>query len=161
VLDWRDRTIGIVLGVVIGVAVVVAFVFFLSEQTVDAPSLSTDQTTVAGNARDHDRQAASHDRGGRTSPAPPAVATVRVAGGAPPRGGPPELHYTEGDRIRLVVVSDSSVDLELTGYGLTRTVPAGEPTQIEFDASRAGTFALIVAESNIAVARITVGAPSS
>jgi hypothetical protein len=35
-----DRTIGIALGIVLGLAIVIAFVFFGSEDTIDAPSLS-------------------------------------------------------------------------------------------------------------------------
>lgn len=38
----RDRVLGIMLGLVIGLAVVALFVFVLSEQAVDAPSV--DQT---------------------------------------------------------------------------------------------------------------------
>ena len=38
----RDRVIGIALGVLLGIAVVVVFVFFASEQTIDAPSIDRD-----------------------------------------------------------------------------------------------------------------------
>jgi len=161
VLDWRDRTLGIVIGVVIGVGVVVAFVFLLSEQTVDAPSLSTDRVAAGGSEGEH-REHESRRQAKPSQPSPPAppppVATVRIAGGAPPPGGPAELHYRQGDDVRLIVVSDSTVDVQLTGYGLARTVPANQPTEIEVEASRAGTYGLIVADSHIDVARITVRA---
>jgi hypothetical protein len=153
VLDWRERSIG----VVIGVGVVVAFVFFLSEQTVDAPSLSTDRIAAGS---DHDQRGLQrHRKRSKESsrPAESPVATVRIVGGAPPPGGPAELHYAVGDRIRLSVVSDETLAVELTGYGLTRTVVASQPTGIDLEASRAGTFGLIVADSHIDVARITVG----
>jgi hypothetical protein len=94
-------------------------------------------------------------------PAPPPVATVRIVGGAPPPRGPAELHYARGEAIRLSVVSDAALEVELTGYGLTRTVLANQPTEIDTDATRPGTFALIVSDSNIAVARITVAGRSS
>jgi hypothetical protein len=152
VLDWRERTIGIVLGVVIGVVVVIAFVFFLSDQTVDAPSLSTDRIAARS---DHDQRDRNRSKGS-SRPAPSPAATVRIVGGAPPPGGPAELHYAEGDRIRLSVVSDETLAVGLTGYGLTRTVVASQPAEIDFEASRAGTFGLIVADSHIDVARITV-----
>lgn len=160
-MDWRDRTIGIVLGVILGAGVVVAFVFFLSEQTVDAPSLSTEQAPVGAEPPGHPEPQRHQERSKRSpEPAPPPVATVRIVGGAPPRGGPAELHYARGDVIRLKVVSDTTIEVELTGYGLTRTVPANQPAEIDAAASRSGTFGLIVAESNIDVARITVGAGS-
>ena len=37
---WWEVAIGIVLGVLLGVAIVLAFVFLLSGNTIDAPSLS-------------------------------------------------------------------------------------------------------------------------
>jgi hypothetical protein len=161
-VDWRDRTIGIALGVVLGVGVVVAFVFVLSEQTVDAPSLSTGQITAGGEPGvRHEPQRRHEGPGGSPQPAPPPVAMVRIVGGAPPPSGPAELHYARGEPIRLSVVSDATLDVELTGYGLTRTVLANQPTEIDTEATRPGTFALIVSDSNIAVARITVAGRSS
>ena len=160
-MDWRDRTIGIVLGVVLGVGVVVAFVFFLSEQTVDAPSLSTGQAPVGAKPHGHPQPQRPQKRSKESpQPAPAPVATVRIVGGAPPPGGPAELHYARGDVIRLNVVSDATLEVELTGYGLTRPVPANQPTEIDTEASRSGTFALIVADSHIDVARIAVGGGS-
>jgi hypothetical protein len=44
---------------------------------------------------------------------------------------------------------------------LTRTVPADQPTDIDTEATRRGTFALIVSDSHIAVARIAVAGRSS
>jgi hypothetical protein len=149
-VGWRDRAIGIVLGVALGAGVVVAFVFVLSDETVDAPSLSDEAAQPSDRGRDADR-----GTDGRREGAPP-VATVRVVGGAPPPSGPAELSYRRGERVRLRVISDVAVELELTGYGLRRLVSAERPTGIEFEASRAGTFALIVADSHIDVARITV-----
>ena len=40
-----DRAIGITLGVLLGLAIVIAFVFLGSGDTIDAPSLSGDETT--------------------------------------------------------------------------------------------------------------------
>jgi hypothetical protein len=153
-VSWRDRTIGIVLGVLLGVGVVIAFVFLLSEQTVDAPSVSTGQRASGAQVgRGHGH---GHP-GGSPQQQPAALATVRIVGGAPPPSGPAELHYHQGDHVRLSVVSDATVGLELTGYGLTRTVTADQPTEIDFTASRTGTFGLILADSHIDVARISVG----
>jgi hypothetical protein len=146
VWGWRDRIIGIVLGVVLGVGVIVAFVFLFSEQTVDAPSLSGGQpltTTTVGT-------------GPSPRAAPPGIATVRIVDGQPPHGGPAELEYARGDEIRLNVVSDRTLEVELTGYGLRRTVPANQPTEIDVRATRPGAFALIAADSHVDVARLTV-----
>jgi hypothetical protein len=143
---WRDRVIGIVLGLILGVGIVTGFVFIYSEQTVDAPSLSAEG---GGEARG----------GGRSSGSPPPVAAVRVIGGAPPASGPAELHYRRDEVVRLRVVSDAAVGIELIGYGIDRTIAAGKPALIRFKASKPGSFPLVVAASRIDVARITVGAP--
>jgi hypothetical protein len=139
-MRWRDRLIGILLGVILGLGTVTAFVFLFSGRTVDAPSIS------AGGGTGH--------RG------PPPVALVRVIGGAPPPAGPAELDYGLGDVVRLRIVSDATVDVEVLGYGIARTVPADRPTLIRFKASKAGSFALIVEASRIDIARITVGSSS-
>jgi hypothetical protein len=144
---WRDRVIGIVLGLILGVGIVAGFVFLYSEETVDAPSVSNGDRGGGGRAE------------GGNSPSRPAVATVRVIDGAPPASGPAELRYHRDDLVRLRVVSNGTVDVELIGYGIERTIPAGEPTLITFKASKPGNFPLIVAASRIDVARITVGAP--
>jgi hypothetical protein len=144
---WRDRVIGIVLGLILGAGIVTAFVFIYSEETVDAPSISRNGTS----------HRAGRDGGG---PAPGAVATVRVINGAPPSQGPAALHFDRDQIGRLRVVSDRTVDVELTGYGITRTVEAGKPALIRFRASVPGGFALVVAGSEIAVAQIRVGGPS-
>ena len=80
--------------------------------------------------------------------------------GTPPAGGPAELHYRNGDLVRLRVVSDTTQGLELLGYGISRTVPAGNPTLIRFRASRTGNYPLVLTASHIDVARITVSKPA-
>ena len=113
-MRWRDRVIGIVLGLILGVGIVTAFVFIYSEETVDAPSIS----------RNGERDGRESASGGRAARRPP-VATVRVIDGAPPPRGPAVLHYDRDEVVRLRVVSDGTVDVELIGYGITRTVQAG------------------------------------
>jgi hypothetical protein len=140
----RDRLIGVVLGIALGAGVITAFVFAGSDQTIDAPLLSTEGgKEPAGGHGGEPRH-------------PPPVATIRIAGGAPPSSGPPQLRYQRGDRVRLRVVSDESLALELTGYGITRSVTAGEPAEIDFRASKRGSYALIVGASHIAVAQLRI-----
>jgi hypothetical protein len=156
-VGWRDRIIGIVLGVVVGVGVIIAFVFFLSEQTVDAPSLSGTRPAAGAQRGGGGSTHQGHQGPGQPQqPTAPSIATVRIIDGGPPASGPVELQYKTGDEIRLSVLSNASLDVDLTGYGLTRTIPADEPTEIDVRAKRAGTFALIVADSHIDVARISV-----
>ena len=145
-MRWRDRVIGILLGLILGVGIVTGFVFIYSEQTVDAPSISA--------------EGGGGQAGGRHGSGSPPIATVRVIDGAPPVSGPAELHYRRDEVVRLRVVSDAAVGIELIGYGIDRTIAAGKPALIRFKASKPGSFPLVVAASRIDVARITVGAPS-
>ena len=151
-MRWRDRVIGIVLGLILGVGIVTVFVFVYSERTVDAPSISA--KSGGGAARGGGV--------GKPSPkrSPPPVATVRVINGAPPPSGPAELHYGKDELVRLQVISDGTVGVELIGYGINRTIEAGKPAMISFKASKPGNFPLIVTASHIDVARITVGGPT-
>ena len=148
-MRWRDRVIGIVLGLIVGVGIVTAFVFVYSEETVDAPSISRD----GGGGQ-------AHGGGGGGKPSPPSVATVRVIDGAPPASGPAQLDYDKGDLVRLRVISNGTVGVELVGYGIERTIEAGTPGTIRFKASKPGNFPLVVTASHIGVAEIRVGAPS-
>ena len=150
-MGWRDRAIGIVLGVVLGAGVVAAFVFVLSDETVDAPSLSGVSTTAP--PKPAKRQGSNQ----APLPAPSSpTAIVRVIAGAPPPSGPAELHYRKGETIGIRVISDSTLEVRVTGYGVRWTVGPDQSGTISFQASRTGTFALIVAGSHIDVARITV-----
>ena len=145
-MRWRDRVIGVVLGLILGVGVVTGFVFIYSEETVDAPSIS-------GGGGDEARG------DGQGSGSPPPVATVRVIDGAPPASGPAELHYRRDEVVRLRLVSDAMVDVQLMGYGIDRTVAAGKPALIRFKASKPGSFPLIATASRIGLAEIRVGGP--
>ena len=147
-MRWRDRVIGIVLGLIVGVGIVTAFVFVYSEQTVDAPSISR----KGGDGH-------AHGGGAGGKPSPPPVATVRVIDGAPPVSGPAQLDYDKGDLVRLRVISNGTVGVELMGYGIERTIEAGTPAMISFKASKPGNFPLVVTASHIGVAEIRVGAP--
>ena len=142
-MRWRDRVIGVVLGLILGVGIVTGFVFIYSEETVDAPSIS-------GEGGDGEARGA-----GQSSGSPPPVATVRVIDGVPPASGPAELHYRRDEVVRLRVVSDGTVGVELMGYGIDRTIAAGEPALIRFKASKPGSFPLVVAASLIDIATIT------
>ncbi len=147
-MRWRDRVTGVVLGLILGVGIVTGFVFIYSEETVDAPSISSDGE--GGGTRGD----------GQGSAQPPPVATVRVINGAPPASGPAELHYRRNEVVRLRVVSDGTVGVQLMGYGIDRTIAAGEPAVIRFKAAKPGSFPLVVTGSFIDVARVTVGGPT-
>jgi hypothetical protein len=145
---WTDRILGIALGVILGVGTVVVFVFVYSEQTVDAPSISGEGPEA--------HRGGEGGKGGRSHPSPPPVATIRIVGGAPPAAGPAQLHYRRGELVRLRLVSDATVAVQLLGYKLDTAVGAGRPKAVVFKARKAGSFPLVVAASHIDVATIAV-----
>jgi len=52
----RDRVIGVLLGILLGIAVVVIFVFYGSEQTIDAPSIDEDTPPAERSAEPAERR---------------------------------------------------------------------------------------------------------
>ena len=140
-----DRLIGILLGLVLGAAIVTAFVFWGSEDTID-------KAAIGDGGRNGDAQ--------HQAPRVPPVETVTIVGGMPPETGAPTFDYRTGDRVRISFESDSTVAVEVFGYGIDRTVPAGDPTLVEFKATRAGNFPVIVTASHIGVANVRVGGSS-
>src|SRR5215212_9888723 len=147
-----DRVIAILLGLILGVGIVTAFVFLGSEGTIDSPSLGGQAGGESGGG--------SGANGGAGETATRSCgATIHVTGGAPPESGPAQVECRQGDRARLQVVSDMAIDVELVGYGITRTIPAGEAIPIEFTASKPGNFPLIVVDSPVGVAEVRVQGP--
>lgn len=137
---WLDRMIGVVLGIALGLGVIVVFVFEGSEETIDAPRISG---VEGGQAPAGQPQGAQQ------------VPLVRVVGGKPPPGGPVRLDFTQGQTARFVVGSDEAIGIEIPGYGLTRSLPAGR-TLVSFEAERRGQYPVLVSGSKIDVASLRV-----
>jgi hypothetical protein len=137
---WLDRIIGVVLGLALGVGVIVVFVFEGSEETIDAARISGTE-------------------GGGSSPGqqqvPARVPLVRVIDGKPPPSGPVQLDFRQGQTARFVVGSDQAVQIEIRGYGVTRTVDSGR-TLVAFRAKKRGQFPLVVSASKIDIASLRV-----
>ncbi len=133
---------------ILGVGTVVVFVFVYSEQTVDAPSISGESPKA--------HRGGAGAKGGGSHPSPPPVAAIRIVGGAPPAAGPAQLHYRRGELVRLRLVSDATVAVQLLGYGVDTTVEAGRPKALGFKARKTGSFPLVVTASHIDVATIAV-----
>lgn len=157
-MKTRDRLIGIILGVLLGLGIVTAFVFLGSEQTIDAPGVSGNP---GGHAHGHKHQNKPKPKPKPKPPPQPKIATVRIVGGAPPPSGPVHLDYPAGDHVRLRVVSDATVNVELVGLDLSGTVQVGQPTLLAFTAKKPGNYSLIVTQSHIAVAAIRIGQPKA
>ena len=137
---WLDRAIGVVVGIALGLGVIVFFVFEGSEDVIDAPRISG---VEGGQAPGGQPQGAER------------VPLVRVVGGKPPPGGPVRLDFKQGQTARFVVGSDQAIGIEVPGYGVTRSLPAGR-TLVSFAADESGQFPLLVSASKIDIASLRI-----
>jgi len=75
-----------------------------------------------------------------TTPAAQAkVITVRVVGGQP-QGGIQRPTVDQGDKVVLVVRTDSGEAVHLHGYNIEKEVVPGKPVRVPFTANIAGRF---------------------
>ena len=75
-----------------------------------------------------------------TTPAAQAkVITVRVVGGQP-QGGIQRPTVDQGDKVVLVVRTDSGEGVHLHGYNIEKDVVPGKPVRLPFTANIAGRF---------------------
>jgi len=77
-----------------------------------------------------------------TTPAPqPKVITIRVVGGQP-QGGIQRPTIDQGDKVVLVVRTDSGEAVHLHGYNIENEIVPGQPLRLPFTANIAGRFEL-------------------
>jgi heme/copper-type cytochrome/quinol oxidase subunit 2 len=53
---------------------------------------------------------------------------------------PDRLTVDEGERVKFQITSDSSLELHLHGYDLSREIEPGEPVRLSFEATITGRF---------------------
>ena len=95
-----------------------------------------------------------------TTPAPApeperATIAIRVVGGKPD-GGIARPKVQEGEKVLLVVRSDTADEIHLHGYDISREVAAGGTARIAFVASIPGRFEVELEDSGVQLAELTV-----
>ena len=107
-----------------------------------ADAVTTTDTVTTAPA---DTTATTTGTAGETTPttpvAQPKVITIRVVGGRP-QGGIQRPKLEQGDKVVLVVRSDSGEAVHLHGYNLEKELVPGQPLRLPFTASIAGRFEL-------------------
>ena len=87
--------------------------------------------------------ATTSETGGETTPTTPAaqakVITIRVVGGQP-QGGIQRPTIDQGDKVVLVVRTDSGDAVHLHGYNIEQEIVPGKPLRLPFTANIAGRF---------------------
>jgi hypothetical protein len=142
---WLDRTVGVLLGLALGIGVIALFVFEGSEGTIDAPRISG----IQGRQGQGQGQGQGQAGGGQR------VQLVRVIDGKPPTSGPVRVDFEQGEKARFLVDSNEAIGIEISGYGVSRTVGPGR-TLVSFKAKKSGQYPIIDAASTIDVATLRV-----
>jgi ABC-type glycerol-3-phosphate transport system substrate-binding protein len=87
--------------------------------------------------------ATTTETGSETTPTTPAaqakVITIRVVGGQP-EGGIQRPTIDQGDKVVLVVRTDSGDAVHLHGYNIEQEIVPGKPLRLPFTANIAGRF---------------------
>ena len=89
-----------------------------------------------------------------TKPQPTAI-SIRVLDGRP-QGGIARPKVDLGDRVVLVVRSDTADEVHLHGYDVSRPVAAGGSARLAFVATIPGRFEVELEQSGVQIAELTV-----
>ncbi len=94
-----------------------------------------------------------------TTPPPPPqpeFATIRVRGGKPV-GGVKRIELTKGDRARIEVSSpDTSDEVHLHGYDLSRDLKAGGRVRFSFEANADGIYEIELEGAGVQIGELVV-----
>lgn len=85
----------------------------------------------------------------------PTMVTIVIKGGTPV-GGIKRVSLKKGDKVVLVVRSDTADEIHLHGYDLSRDVAAGGVARIPFVASVPGRFEAELEALGVQLAELTV-----
>jgi hypothetical protein len=88
-------------------------------------------------------------------PAAPQTQTVLVRAAAPV-GGVKKLEYNKGDRVSLVVDSDTADEIHVHGYNFKKEVPAGGKVRFDFTAKIDGIFVIELENHRTQIAELRV-----
>lgn len=90
------------------------------------------------------------------TPAPTrTTVTLRVVGGKP-EGGIARPKVKKGEKVLLVVRSDTADEVHLHGYDISREISAGRTARIAFVAKIPGRFEVELEHSGVQLAELTV-----
>jgi FtsP/CotA-like multicopper oxidase with cupredoxin domain len=143
------------IGILGGTVVVLILAFVLLRPGGDDSSTAPSGTTSSAPAASAPSTAASTSTSTATTPAEPAVKTVRVVNGQP-QGGIKTLSFPKGDQVRLRVVSDVADEIHIHGYDFHKDVAKGGTVNFNFPAKFDGQFVieLEAAKQEIATLRV-------
>jgi FtsP/CotA-like multicopper oxidase with cupredoxin domain len=143
------------LGILAGIIVVAVAAFVIasggssddnSTSTTAAPSTTQSTSTGTGTSTSTTTQA---------KPAGPPTYTV-VVKNAKPVGGIKKIKVNQGDRLRIVVRSDTADEIHVHGYDFMKDVTAGGKVVFNFKATIDGGFEIELENRKQQIAELTV-----
>jgi len=137
------------------VVLVVAF-FVLSPSDDDEPSTGSTTTEPVQTAPATTPSTATAPTTTTPKPAAPAYKVVRVRDGKPV-GGIKRIEVDKGDRARIEVSSsDTSDEIHLHGYDLSRDLKAGGRVRFNFVANADGIYEIELEGAGVQIAELVV-----
>jgi hypothetical protein len=133
--------------VLLGIGLLALAVVLLLVLKDDGGDEEPDVTTAAPPSAEPSKQPAK--------PPKPEIPTVVVEGGEPV-GGIARLSFDEGDQIRFKVTSDTSDEIHIHTYDVSKDVPAGGSVTLSFPADIEGIFHVELHGSGAQIAEIQV-----
>jgi hypothetical protein len=134
-----------------GIAVIV-IAFFVISGSDDSDDGGSDAATTAATTT---TEANGDEKPAEDKPAEPEVPTLAVVGGQPADGAS-ELTYSQGDRVRFEIGSDTEAEFHLHGYDIEEAATPGKPAKFDFTADIEGKFELEDHHSGALIAELTV-----
>ena len=92
-----------------------------------------------------------------TEAAKPTVVSIVVVNGVP-KGGIVRQSVDKGERVVIVVKSDTADEIHLHGYDISRDVAAGGAARLPFTATLPGRVEVELEEHGVPIAQLTVNA---
>ena len=120
--------------------------------TAETPTTATPATTTAPTNGTTPPPGADHQP---ARPPAPAFERVRVRGGKPV-GEIQKITVRKGERARFEVSADTSDEVHLHGYDITRDVKPGSPARFSFEADAEGIFEIELHSSHTQIAELAV-----
>lgn len=148
-------TKGARIGVLVATVVVLGLAFVLLSPEADDDS-NTARTPTTPPATTTQPPAATETTPAPPPPPAPTFETIRVRGGAPV-DGIQRITVKKGERARIQVTStDTSDEVHLHGYDITRDVAPGSRARFSFDADAEGIFEIELHGTHTQIGELTV-----
>lgn len=147
------------IGVLVATVLVLALAFVLLSPEADDDSNTADTPTTTAPGTTSETPAPTTTVTSEAPPAAdhePAFERVLVRAGKP-RGGVQTITAEKGERARIEVISsDTSDEVHLHGYDISRDVKPGKNARFSFDADAEGIFEMELHGTHTQIAKLVV-----